>query len=159
MDTPAAAAIPIVGKELKQNPKPDDAVAWEENTRQWFNQEQLVEHLEGMVERQTKKYRNTDNAERARGAHLMSAATAKLLKSVIRSGAEARNIKEPIKVGQAIVDARKGLPGYEEALAAEQAAEIAAADEEEAAGRVPRDQVLEEGTEQPSEDAGKKQIA
>lgn len=155
----AAAPIPIVGKEFKQNPKPEDAVAWEENTRRWLEQDELVAHLEGMVVRQTGKYANTDNAERARGAHLMSGATQKLLASVTRKGAQERNIKKPIKVGEAIVAARKGLPGYEEALASEQAAEIAAADEQETAGRLPRDEVLEGGTEQPSEEPGRKLIA
>lgn len=158
METPAAGTIPIVGKELKQNPKPDDAVAWEEGTRQWFNQEHAVDYLEAMEDRQRTKFATTPGADRARGAHLVGAATAKVLASLKRKGAEEKNLKTPIFLGQAISDARKGLPGYEEVLADEQAADAKAAAEQEEAGRVPRDRVIAEGSEQPSEPDGKVRI-
>ena len=157
MDT--ASGIPVLGKELQQNPRPDDAVAWEPNTRQWLTYDELVAYLERQEGRQRGKFGKSGGAERVRGAHFAGAAAAKLLASVNRKGAEDRMLKNPIDVGDALQEAKKGLPEYAEILKEEAAAIKAALAGEEEDGPVPDDETLGDGTEQDDEGPGKKRVA
>jgi len=151
-------AIPVLGKELEQQAKPDDAVAWEPASRQWFNMEQLVFFLENEQSRQRSKFARLPDPVRVRGAHFAGAAAAMLLKQVTRKNADTKMIKDPIDIGDELEAARKTLPGIEEILDQEAAALQAALADEEDAGAVPGDRVVDGGSEQPIEDSGKKRI-
>jgi hypothetical protein len=156
METPVS--VPVLGKEIEQSPRPEDAVAWEPASRQWFNQEQLEFFLENEQSMQRRKFAQLGDPERVRGAHFAGAAAAKVLASVKRKGAEKKNLANPFDIGDALEEARRSLPEYEEILAEEQAALDAALAGEEVPGPVPADEALSGGSSQPPEKPGAQQI-